>query len=135
MKNYVNILLSLVVGGFVGASVVWIDAYLPQPAQQTNIVSLSKLLELSHVHIAQDHYFCESADDRTVGAVVGSIFEWNLDNIRNRVNLSCSQGRCELSISQCGPWQNSECGSRILSFEVTPNKDIAAGTFQCLDIP
>ncbi len=135
MKRFFIYLIILFVGILIGSSYVWISSYSDTSGNYENTIELEKVLKYSNTQIKDNNFSCEGETGRTVGAVIGSIYDINNHNIRNMVSLSCFNNTCVVSISNCKPWQSQECGSRHLTFEIDNEKEIDSTTFKCIDVP
>ena len=92
-------------------------------------------MEYSEVEIREGNYLCEGKRERSVGSVLGNILDWNLNNNRNMVFLNCFELTCSVGISSCKPWQETECGSYFLEFEVDNERNINHESFKCIEVP
>ncbi|MCP4180187.1 MAG: hypothetical protein GY756_20680 [bacterium] len=136
MKRFIIYLLILFVGILIGSSYIWISTYSDTSGNYSeNKIELEEVLKYSNTQIKDDNFSCEGETAKTVGAVVGSIYNMNNHNIRNMVSFGCYNNTCSLSISDCKPWQSQECGSRHLVFEINNEKEIDSTTFKCFDVP
>ncbi|MGH1441426.1 MAG: hypothetical protein ACRBBR_15025 [Cellvibrionaceae bacterium] len=135
MKNKLIVLLALILGAVIGAGVVWVKSYntsLELPDQQ---ILLEGILDHSAIVIAEEHYACEGKPLKTVGAVVASLIESNKRHTRNVLSYGCYNSVCTMSVTDCKPWQSSECGSRFLRFDLNVNGNIDEKSFSCFDMP
>jgi hypothetical protein len=135
MKLFISHLLVLIVGLFMGGTYMWMSSYLDRSIENKTPITLEEVLKYSNTHIEDEHFSCEGEIGETVGAVIGSIYDFNNQNVRNMVSFGCYDSSCVLSISNCKPWQSQECGSRLLRFEINTNKEIDTASFACLDVP
>lgn len=96
-------------------------------------------MEYSNEPISPHNYACEGKPLKTVGSVVASLLELNKINKVNMLAYGCfndgSSDSCTISVSGCSHWQNSECSSRILKFNIDSNSNIKPNTFSCIDVP
>ena len=134
MKRALCVFLLFLMGGIIGAVLVWVDSHKTKKTL-TRDITLESILAYSATSISPQNFSCEGNVKKTVGAVVASIFENNLLYERNRVSLGCFEKTCTLSVTYCAPWQEQECGSRFLKFKMDPNKSINASSFACIDMP
>ncbi|WP_421196971.1 hypothetical protein [Aeromonas enteropelogenes] len=95
----------------------------------------SKVLAYSDNEISEDNYNCESGSNRKVGKVFASLVGASLSHRINPLSAGCTDGVCSIVITNCKPWQTSECGSRMLVFKQQANGSIVPSSFKCLDIP
>lgn len=146
--------LILCLAGFmVGQGYAWWQFERERPAtnRAENIVEntadfpMRDLLKAQRLMITNDHFSCEGLSDHTVGAVLGSLLIFNNEERKNRVNFECDSHRdgdndnkpqtCTISFDGCRAWQFSECGGRILEFNLNADGSINTQTFSCLDTP
>ncbi len=135
MRRYILYFFILVLGGVVGGFVHWGSTYLSVASHVSTPVTMEQLLEHTSQPITPDNFSCEGDVKPFVGSVIGSIYEANNHNVRNRVTYSCEVQICTLSVTNCAPWQSQECGSRILYFESSETGMIRTNTFKCIDVP
>lgn len=135
MKNKLIVLLALILGAVIGAGVVWVKSHntsLELPDQQ---ILLEGILDHSAIVIAEEYYACEGKPLKTVGAVVASLIESNKRHTRNVLSYGCYNSVCTMSVTDCKPWQSSECSSRFLRFDLNVNGNIDEKSFSCFDMP
>lgn len=135
MKIFIAI-LALIIGIIIGSFTVYIQSYqniIEQPPTPT--ISLGELFKHTNTIISEDNYSCEGPKLETVGDVMASIYERSLYKARNMFAFGCYEQTCSLSETSCKPWQSSECGSRILRFELSKQNKIDKESFTCLDMP
>lgn len=95
-----------------------------------------KVLQYSDYKIIEENYSCEGdGSTRKVGDVLSSIVGSSLSHKVNPLSAGCGDGVCSIVISNCKPWQASECGSRMLVFNENINGSVEPSSFKCLDIP
>ncbi len=87
------------------------------------------------VKIAEDNYSCYGEQSKTVAGVIASLLEINNRNERNFLSYGCYNLVCSMSISDCKPWQGSECSSRFLKFDLNEMGEVDVGSFTCFDMP
>lgn len=95
----------------------------------------AKVLPYSDYEINEENYSCEGGSTRKVSEVFSSIVGGSLSHKVNPLSAGCSEGVCSIVISNCKPWQTSECGSRMLVFNQQTNGSVVPSSFKCLDIP
>ena len=134
MIKLVILLLTLIIGFVGGGTLVWFLSYQPDAVSKKPVIGFDQILRYSNQAIDEGNMYCEGDNVKTVGSVVGSIFEANSQNIRNMVSYKCTDLMCLLSVTNCKPWQSSECGSRILRFDIMA-QEIDKNSFACLDVP
>lgn len=100
-----------------------------------NHLLLEKVLQHAAVHISDTNDACEGASAKTVGAVVASLIEFNVRQQKNRMTYGCVGEVCSVYYSDCSFWQQSECSSRFLKFQIKPAGIIDTSSFSCLDLP
>jgi hypothetical protein len=130
----VNILL-LGFGVLIGSGVTWVASYYPLLEKPQDKIELGEVLKYSNTIITKDNYSCEGEIQETVGDVVASIIDLNSQHKRNNLSFGCYGDTCALAVSNCMPWQNQECGNRILRFNIDSNDEILESTFTCIDMP
>ncbi|GAA3921181.1 hypothetical protein [Litoribacillus peritrichatus] len=128
-------LMVFLLGLFIGIFVVWQDSYQFRAHDLEQHELLEKVLANSNTAILEENYACEGRPVRTVGAVMASLIESNKTNIRNELTYGCFESTCTISISDCKPWQDQECSTRFLKFNVNDQKTIQTETFSCIDMP
>jgi uncharacterized protein YaiE (UPF0345 family) len=135
MKQFISHSFILIVGLLMGGTYIWVSSYLDDPRENKTLITLEEVFKYSNTQIESEHFSCEGETGKTVGAVVGSIYDFNNQNTRNMVSFGCFENTCVLSISDCKPWQSQECGSRLLRFEINTKKEIDPTSFTCIDVP
>lgn len=128
-------LFAISLGCLIGGGIIWVNSY----SENVLITDQHELLEAifsnSETIITDANYSCEGKPVRTVGAVVASLLELNTTRKRNVLSYGCYESVCTMSVSNCKPWQESECGSRFLKFNINKKGNIDATTFSCFDMP
>lgn len=127
--------LLVFIGAIIGGGVTWVFSYYPNYDYREDSIKIEDILKYSNVIITKDNFSCEGEINSNVGAVVGSIFESNRSNKRNRLTFGCYQNNCTLMVTNCMPSQSHECGNRILKFYLNEANVIQPDTFSCIDIP
>lgn len=135
MKLIVSGVTLLAIGIFLGWYSSWVYSYYPSKEDNDLYIELEEIFKFSGLEIGGDNYSCEGNGNRTVGAVLGSIFQSNMNMPRNGVSMLCHENKCGLIYNYCKPWQSQECGSKILRFDLRENKKIIPESFVCLDVP
>jgi hypothetical protein len=135
MKVILISLFFLVTGISGGWFLCWVTSYFASETEQVLSVDLEQLFKFSETQISDEKYSCEGNENRTVGAVLASIFQSNMSMPRNSVSLNCYENACGLIYNYCKPWQSQECGSRILRFDLTEKMEIIPESFSCIDAP
>ena len=134
MKTVVFTLIA-VLGCFAGGSIVWVNSYSAKEKMTEQHELLEAIFANSEILISDENYSCEGKPVKTVGAVVASLLEYNLTQKRNALSYGCYESVCTMSVSDCKPWQKSECGSRFLKFNINAKGNIDVSTFSCFDMP
>ncbi len=135
MRLSLIILFSAVSGGFIGGGIVWVISHGEYEALADQREFIESILYNSEIEISQDNNSCEGKPVKTVGAVVASLLESNSTHKRNTLTYGCYESVCTMSVSNCKPWQESECGSRFLKFNINKQGIIDVSTFSCFDMP
>lgn len=135
MRNSVVLILGLIVGIAVGAGAGWVTLYLPADREIGEEEVLKKLLEHSTVEISPDNNVCEGEPLKTVGDAMASLIAMNAKTVRNRLSYGCYNGVCTVSVSECLPWEESECSTRFLKVDLDSEGSIDASSFTCFDMP
>ena len=135
MKRLATYILLLATGIAIGATVSWVNSWYPDRSYVRDKITLGDVLKYSNVLISDDNFSCEGDVKHDVGSVTGSIIELNNLHKRNMLSFGCYQNICTLSVSSCMPWQDQECGNRILKFDINAANEIDTASFTCLDIP
>jgi len=133
MKVLKTILL-LLIGVSIGAIVMWFSSY-STTTPGDPIIKLGDMLSYSRIVISDDNNACEGIVKPSVGDVVASIFEANSLYKRNMMSYGCREDQCVLSVTNCMPWQSTDCGSRMLVFKINTQKEIETSSFRCIDMP
>ena len=118
-----------------GGCLVWVNSYSGDRIVPNQQELLEEMLSYSEIVISEEHYSCEGKPVKTVGAVVASLLESNNSHTRNILSYGCYGLVCTMSVSNCKPWQESECGSRYLKFNLNNVGNIEASSFTCFDMP
>lgn len=135
MKNNIIFLFAAIIGGLIGGGTVWVNSYSENESLANQHELLVAILAHSETIISKENYSCEGKPAETVGAVVASLLEFNMTHKRNALSYGCYESVCTMSVSNCKPWQESECGSRFLKFNINTEGNIDASTFSCIDTP
>ena len=126
--------LIFVSGILIGCCMSYMHFY-DDSEQYSDIVLLEKIFNYSNSTISDENNRCEGKPVKTVGDVVASLLELNTINKVNMLAYGCFNDTCSMSVSACPPWQESECSSRFLKFNIDNRNKIKANTFICFDIP
>jgi hypothetical protein len=135
MRNSLIYLLIFSLVLVVGATAIWVNSYFPDKTGTNYEAMLEEILVYSNTAISPENYSCEGDPVKTVGSVVASLLELNNINSRNMLSFGCNDKVCTMSVSNCKPWQEQECGSRFLKFFLNEKNGIDVNSFECLDIP
>jgi hypothetical protein len=135
MKGIILGVSLVVIGALIGSSVTWVMSYYPPLGKSQEKIAIEDILKYSSTVIAEQNYSCDGDIKETVGDVVASIIEFNSAYKRNMLTLGCYGETCALSVTNCMPWQDQECGSRILKFNIDGSNEILENTFTCIDMP
>jgi len=144
MKTYLKIVIGVQLGVIVGGLAVWAGTYIssgnlsddhsPEVCEQ-----LALLARYSNILIPAKNFNCEgvafTGSRATVGDVMASMMNSNLTSTRNQQSFECIENVCTLSISDCKPWQSSECSTRFLKYELDQQQKIKPNSFNCIDVP
>jgi len=135
MKKFLIYSLFAVAGTSLGSLITWINSHSNVESFEESTILLESVLAHSNTKITEDNYACEGKPVKTVGAVFASIIELNNLYKRNMLSYGCINRTCALSVSSCKPWQDQECGNRILKFDLNEKNEIETNTFTCIDMP
>jgi len=135
MKISIVFLLTIVFGGLIGGGIVWVISYGDYEDLTDQHEFLDSIFSNSETIISKENNSCEGKSVTTVGVVVASLLESNRAHKRNTLTYGCYESVCTMSVSNCKPWQGSECGSRFLKFNVNKKGIIDVSTFSCFDVP
>jgi hypothetical protein len=144
MNNHLKIVIGMQLGVLMGGLAVWAGTYSSSSdltAENGQVISeqLALLMSSSNTHIQAENYKCADIPltglKPTVGNVLASMLSSNLGSVRNRQSFDCIGNVCALSITDCNPWQSSECGTRFLRYEVDQSQSIQSNSFNCIDLP
>jgi len=135
MMNALTKLTLVLAGILVGWGISWVCSYSSSKNGSDLYVELEEIFKYSTTEIKGEADSCEGDKSKTVGAVLGSIFQSNMEMTRNSVSLLCHERECGLIYDYCKPWQTQECGSRILRFGLNENMKIKPDSFVCIDAP
>jgi len=131
----VKIVLGIFIGFVFGIGTTLVSNHLVYVSYIPDDFKYRELLSLSSVEISNETFRCEKSMSSSVGGVLGEIFHSNSNSYLNRINESCSGGICQISHTNCKPWQTDSCGSTILSFKVNNSGEIEPLSFECLQVP
>ena len=135
MRIIAIISLPLLLGALAGGGAVWVNTYTTGKNVSVQHQFLENVLNHSAVKITDDNYSCYGEQSKTVAGVIASLLEINNRNERNFLSYGCYNLVCSMSISDCKPWQASECSSRFLKFDLNKMGKIDVGSFTCFDMP
>jgi hypothetical protein len=124
-----------VLGLGTGWLVAWVRTYSASRATDRQAPPISKILKSAAVTIVAANDHCESRLGHTVAEVFGGILDAGLGSARNPYSYSCDGATCRFEISNCTPWQKSDCGQTMLEFRMDGHGAPRPETFACLDIP
>ena len=127
--------LGLIIGIILGAVSMQAANQLVQVSYIPDAYEYEELLSHESVAIVSSSFHCESETNRTVGGVLSAIYHSNSNGYINRINESCIAGSCQITYSNCKPWQSDGCGSTSLLFEVYDNRKINPKSFKCVQVP
>ena len=144
MKSYLKTVITIQVGMLVGGLAVWVGTFsysssaaVESPEKMEK--HLSRLIRYANAPIISENFNCDfvtlTGIKPTVGNVLASMMSSNLTTIRNRQSFDCIENTCSLSISDCKPWQTSECSQRFLTYEIDKQQKVKSSTFSCIDVP
>ncbi|WP_065187574.1 hypothetical protein [Shewanella woodyi] len=128
-------LIIFIVGITLGASSTYLYFHDNSEQRPDTHELIEKILKYSNIPISADNNACEGKAVKTVGSVVASLLELNKMNKVNMLTYGCFGNSCTVSVSSCQPWQDSECSSRFLKFNVDSSNEIKPNTFSCFDMP
>jgi len=131
----VKLTFGIFIGFVFGVIVTLASNHLVEVSYVPGDYEYQELLKLSSTQISDDKFLCEGFDEKTVGAVLGTIYKANSNSYLNRINESCSNKECQITYSTCKPWQNDSCGSTSLIFIVSGGSKIDEQSFRCLQVP
>lgn len=135
MKRTALVIGIFLLGAATGLFSAWVCSYRESPPAADQQRLLENVMRYASTEIAAEHYACEGSPVTTVGAVIASLLEMNNTTSRNRLSYGCYNGVCTLSVSSCKPWQDQECSTRFLKFELDSQQRILPESFSCLDMP
>lgn len=135
MRIIIIISLSLFLGAIIGGGAVWVKTHITERNVSDQHKFLESVLNHSAVKISEDHYSCYGEQSKTVGGVIASLLEFNNRQELNLLSYGCYNLVCTMSISDCKPWQERECSTRFLKFELNKEGKINVDTFTCFDMP
>lgn len=135
MGKYLTGILLFVIGVLCGATGNFIAFHTGVNKREDATTLFSQILPYSDYEIKGDNYSCEGESSRKVGDIVSSIIGASLTRKVNSLSAGCGDGVCSVVLSNCLPWQSSECGSRMLVVNQSISGEVLPSTFKCLDIP
>ena len=124
-----------IAGGVVGGYGYYIAIHSKVDYSSDASALISQILLHSNQEIADGNYRCESGGNQNAREVLSSIIGGGLAYTVNPLSAGCANGAYSVVLNHCRPWQNSECGSRVLVFNKAPSGNIVPSSFKCLDIP
>jgi len=144
MNPNIKIVMGIQAGMLVGGLAVWAGTFAHSNSQAVEYpeqtqAQISHLVRYTNTPIKAENFSCSSVTQAgikpTVGNVLASMLSSNLTTIRNRQSFDCFENTCALSITDCKPWQASECSTRFLKYEVNEKQRINPLSFNCIDVP
>jgi hypothetical protein len=144
MNLNLKIVIGIQVGMVFGGLAVWTGTYSnTSNADADNRPFLesqmTRLVRYANTPIQAHSFSCNNVLltglKPTVGNVLAAMTSSNMASIRNRQSFECIDNTCSLSITDCKPWQNGECGSRFLTYEIDKKQRIKPKSFNCIDVP
>lgn len=135
MKTSLFSLASLILGAFIGWYLFSFTSQMAEPSYVPHEINYERLFRLASVKINDDNFMCEGFSQKTVGAVLSSIFKANSNQYKNKINEYCGGNECAISFNSCKSWQSDSCGSTFLKFKLTDKDEMDPDTFQCLQLP
>jgi len=135
VKFITSLCIGVVLGSFLTFILLRLWAHSAMPSYIPKELNYAKLFQFQGIEISQENNACESQIGKTVGEVLASIFRANSNHYLNKINESCREDVCQISLNDCSPWRSDECGSTMLTFSFEANGGIDKDSFQCLQIP
>ena len=135
MLNKMLFLLVFVIGMTLGITACYVYFYKNTYQHSESNELVEKILHYANSPISDDNYACEGKPVKTVGSAVASLIELNTLNKVNSLVSGCFEDTCTMSVSDCSPWEGSECSTRFLKVNLDSNHQIKPNTFTCFDIP
>lgn len=133
--NSLKLISGMMIGVVLGVVLTSVSNQLVEVSYVPGEYKHQDLFALSSTRIRNENFQCEIFNEQTVGVVLGEIFRANSNSYLNRINESCLNQNCQISYSNCKPWQEDSCGSISLMFKLSNDGHIDEGSFQCLQVP
>lgn len=133
MNQRAKYVFGLIFSFVLGSGFTWFNFHKNKKVNHGE-VKLGEIFKLGHLLIPEANNSCDGKVDSTVGDVLAFIYESNQMDYVNRVDYYCLKGLCSISYNYCKPWQSSECGQRVLRFEILQNT-VVEDSIHCIDIP
>ena len=128
--------LSLFITGLLfGAFGCFVYLHLDQPIDGEGETVLHAVMPFSEQRILPENQHCEGSKLTTAGDVLASLILASQRSGANRLVMGCDDGLCNISLSDCKPWQTSECNQRFLQFEQSETGEVDPLSFRCFDLP
>lgn len=128
-------LVFLVIGVGIGITATYLNFHTHYQKKLDNHEMLENILKHSSSLISDENYACDGKLVKTVGSVVASLLELNAMNQINMLTYGCFNDTCTMSVSNCKPWQDQECSTRFLKYNIDKSNKIKLNTFSCFDMP
>lgn len=135
MKKLIVFTFLIVLGALIGSTLVWVDFHSNKNQNLFSSKNIENILQFSNTNISKENYNCEGDYGRSVGAVFGSIVSFGSMHKVNMLSYGCVNSVCSFSVSNCKPWQNDSCGSRLLVYGIDSIGNIDESSFKCIDMP
>ncbi|MDO6526062.1 hypothetical protein [Motilimonas sp. 1_MG-2023] len=96
---------------------------------------LNAIMPFTQQRIQPENQHCEGRDLDTVGKVFVSLISASQREGANSLSVGCFDGLCNISLSDCKPWQTAECNQRFLQFKQRDMGAVDPHSFSCMDLP
>lgn len=131
-KGFANYFIVLILGALLGIACTYVWSEVKVIPEQKEMIK--NVLSYAGNKINKENNHC-SPNLNTVTDVINSIFMDGSDSYINRVRAGCNGNQCLITTSSCKPWQQSECGQRILRYTRTAGTPEKYSDFICQDLP
>ncbi len=134
MKSIGLILISAV-SLFLGILGTWIYFHIQSGNPSFSKSDLHELLANVSVEIPDNAFSCDLTEKTIAAVLVGRDFiHFNSGRISN-TEFNCDTTECRLVVSNCKPWQSSDCGQTFLRYKIDSQRKMIAASLECLDTP
>jgi len=135
MKQILIIIIVIAVSIFIGWQAKYIQFYSVVNYENSTATQLADFMDVSGSVISDENFSCGDSSERVVGKIFSQMVGDSMAHEAVTLTAGCTNSTCSISYDYCKPWQTTECGSRVLVYEIDESRSIKSNTIKCLDLP